>query len=223
MCLSPSLNNINGIKQEQTFVTQTFDPGDLRCGAFSMAFYKWLNYEGKTYSSDQTADYSIVDNIYTQITFGSAYSNIGEYNLSATGNPLKMLDYACTVLGNTSAEFYRDNTIPEMEGIHTAITFLDSDLFAGYAAKDKTGGIPALGTGQYAIVVFSVALVNDTFEALHWILFHKTASGYELYDPYLGKAIPANENQLKGREPIFVTYPVGDRKLLSMNSCLYLP
>jgi hypothetical protein len=216
----------NGANQDpdQIFVTQTSDANDLRCGAFSLAFYKWLK-EGKTYSSDQTTDYSTVDSIYTNVKFGSAYSNVGGMDLSASSNPLKMLHYAIDTLGESSAEFYRDSTIPEMEGIHTAISTNDSSLLTTYTAKDKTGGIPTLNNGDYAIVVCAVYFANGIGPiSLHWILFHKTLTGYIFYDPYFGMAKSATENQLRGIEQISVTYPeFGERRLQSMNSCLFLP
>jgi hypothetical protein len=208
---------------DQTFVTQTSDQDDLRCGAFSMAYYKWLN-EGKTYSLDQAADYSIVDSIYSQIKFGNAYSNVAGLDLSTMSSPLQMLRYANTTLGETSAEFYRDSSISEMEGIYTAISNFDSSLLSTYSSKSKTGGIPALVANQYAVVVFSVELTNGTPVALHWILFHRTSSGYEYYDPYFGVAKSATVAQLKGDTTISVNYPgIGNRILRSMNSCLFLP
>jgi hypothetical protein len=223
-----SCSNNNNPEINETFVTQTSNPNDLRCGAFSMAFYKWLK-EGKTYSLDQTADYNTVDNIYSAIKFGSAYSSVyvtgmGTINLSQSSNPLNLLHYANSTLGYTSAEFYRDETIQQMEDIYNAISANDGTLLGTYSSKSKTGGIPSLSTGQYAIVVFLVSDIYNMPLSLHWILFHKTTNGYEYYDPYFGKPLSATEAQLRGSTHISVNYAgIGQRKLKSFNSCLLLP
>jgi len=210
------------------FVTQTTVSSDLRCGAFSLAYYKWIK-EGKIVSSNATADYATVDAIYAQIKFGSLYSAVaitgmGTQDLSATSCPLNMLHHAVAELANTGAEIYRDATIPAMNDIYNAIGINNGDLLATYNAKVKTGGIPTLNVGQYAVVVFFVASPGEMSGSLHWVLFHRNSSGYQFIDPYFGTPMPATEAQMKGSATISVTYPVfGARILQSMNSCLLLP
>jgi len=210
------------------FVTQTSDPSDFRCGAFSIAYYQWLK-AGKTYSSNEAADYAVVDAIYYQIKFGNLYNAVavtgmGTHNMSGASSPLNMLHYIVNQSLNTGAEFFIDDSNPAMNDIYNAIRTNDGELLASYSSKLKTGGIPTLRIGQYAIVVFLISMPNGAPVDLHWVLFYRNSNGYEFYDPFFGTALSATESQMKGSEPILVTYPgFGDRILTSMNSCLLLP
>jgi hypothetical protein len=213
---------------DKTFVKQTSAPGDLRCGAFCMAFYKWLK-EGKTYSADQSADYNTVNSIYDEVKFGSAYSSvsitgIGTMNLSAYNNPLKLLVYADTKLENSSAKFYRDTSDAMINDIYNEVLAHDSSIMRTYGEKIKTGGIPSLANDDYAIVVILVTNALDTPINIHLLLFHKTPDGLEYYDPYSGVSKQATEEQLRGAEIIEIDdAEEGLLKLRSLNSCLLLP
>jgi hypothetical protein len=210
---------------EGPFVKQSTDPSDQMCGSYSLAYYKWLK-AGKTYTEDESADRAEVSTIYAAVKFGTQYSAVsitgfGIQNLSILNNPLKMLDYAVTEFGNTDAELYRDETNLALNDIYTAIQTRDTQLVNTYNTKIKTGGIPALGNDQYAIVLFRVTDNN----AMHWILFHKTARGLEYYDPYFGIAKKATDAQIRGTMSITAKYPhpIGKKTLCSLNSCLLLP
>jgi hypothetical protein len=195
------------------------------CGSYSLAYYTWLK-QGRTYSENESADRAEVTAIYNEVLFGPSYSAVvipilGTQDLSILNNPLKMLRYAVTELNRTEAKLCYDDTSPVLDALYSAVQSRDSQLVSDYLAKIETGGIPVLNNGQYAIVLF---LVTDN-NAMHWILFHKTAGGLEYYDPYFGTAKTATEAQLRGTEDIPAHYPspIGNRTLHSLNSCLLLP
>lgn len=207
----------------QTFVTQTSNPNDMRCGAFVLAFYQWLK-QGKTVSSNFEEDYALVDSIYPNVKFGEKYESINGMNLSFMSCPIKILDYAASTMGITSTQYYWDDSVWEMNIIHDAILEKDSQLFSRHSSRKNTGGIPDLETGQFAIVVFSMVLPNGTPISFHWILFHKIFLGYVLYDPFFGIVRFATEEELRGTQSITVTYPgLSERIITSLNSGIILP
>jgi len=201
----------------QAFITQKPYP-DMMCGAYNLAFYKWLT-SGKTFSENEAADRAEVVTIYNQVMFGASYSRIdvtgmGIQNFSAINNPAKMLDYAVEVLGKSTAKFYYDSNNPALVSIKKAIEANDASLVTKHSDRILAIGIPTFNVGQYAAVLFRVG--NSA--SLHWILCHNTGNGLVAYDPYLGKAIQITDAQMRGTSTLEVPYSV----LQSLNSCLLL-
>ena len=201
----------------KTFVTQKPYP-DMMCGAYSLAFYKWLK-SGKTYSQNEAKDRAEVVAIYNQVKFGSSYSsvkvtNMGVQNFSIANNPVKMLDYAVEVLGKSTAKFYYDNNNPALVSIKNSIEENDTTLITKHAERIFINGIPALNVGQYALVLFLIGKGTS----LHWVLCHNTENGLMAYDPYFGVARPITDAQMRGNSTLQVTYSI----LQSLNSCLFL-
>jgi len=207
--------------EKRRFVTQASNPNDQMCGAYCLAFYKWLK-AGKTYSENEAEDRSEVQTIYNQVVFGSAYSNVSVMgigvNLSMSNNPIKMLDFSVETLGKNTARLYYDSNTPALVDIKNAIETNDAFLMAKHSERIFTAGIPVLNSGQYAIVLF---LVVENW-ALHWILFHNTGNGLAYYDPYFGEARTATDAQMRGVATLQVAYFNNLRTLQSLNSCLFL-
>ena len=206
----------------RTFVTQSSDPSDQMCGAYSLAFYKWLK-AGKAHSESEATDRFEVQTIYNQIMFGPAYFNVsatgmGVVNLSMANNPVKMLDFSVEVLEKSTAKFFYDGNNPALVDIKNYIETNDASLMTKHSDNISTIGIPVLNSGQYAIVLF---LVVESL-SLHWILFHNTGSNLVYYDPYFGEAKVAREAQMRGNSTLQATYFNSPSKLQSLNSCLFL-
>jgi hypothetical protein len=202
---------------KKTFVTQKPYP-DMMCGAYSLAFYKWLK-SGKTYSENEAADRAEVVTIYNQVMFGTSYSRVdvtsmGVQNFSAANNPVKMLDYAVEVLGKSTAKFYYDSNNPALVSIKNSIEANDVTLMTKHSDRIFAVGIPALNVGQYALVLFRVG----KGASLHWVVCHNNGNGLVFYDPYFGEARPITDAQMRGSSTLQVTYSI----LQSLNSCLFL-
>jgi len=202
---------------KKIFVTQKPYP-DMMCGAYSLAFYKWLK-SGKTYSKNEAADRKEVAAIYNQVKFGTSYSRVdvtgmGVQNLSAANNPIKMFDYVVEVLGKSTAKFYYDSNNPALVSIKNSIEANDATLMTKHSERILSIGIPSLNVGQYAIVLFRVG----KGASLHWILCHNNENGLVFYDPYFGEARPITDAQMRGNSTLEVKYA----NLQSLNSCIFL-
>jgi len=202
---------------QKTFVTQKPYP-DMMCGAYSLAFYKWLT-SGKTYSENEAADRAEVVAIYNQVVFGTSYSRVDVtgmsiQNLSTASNPAKMLDYAVEALEKSTAKFYYDSNNPVLVSLKKSIEANDASLVMKHSDRILSTGIPALNVGQYTIVLFSVG----KSASLHWVLCHNTGNGLVFYDPYFGEAKTITDTQMRGTSSLQVTYSI----LQSLNSCLLL-
>jgi len=200
-------------KGQKTFITQKPYP-DMMCGAYSLAFYKWLT-SGKTYSENEAVDRAEVAAIYNQVMFGTSYSRANVTGVSvASSNPAKMLDYSVEVLGKSTAKLYYDSNNPALISIKKTIEEIDASLMMKHSDRFIAIGIPALDVGQYAIVLFRVG----KGASLHWILCHNTGNGLVAYDPYFGEARTITDAQMRGSSTLQVSYSI----LQSLNSCLLL-
>ena len=196
---------------KKNFVTQKPYP-DMMCGAYSLAFYKWLS-SGKTYSENEATDRAEVTAIYNQVMFGTSYAKANVTGVTvSSSNPVKMLDYSVEVLGKSKAKLCFDSNNPALVSIKKTIETIDASLMAKHSDRILAIGIPALDVGQYAVVLFRVGKSTS----LHWILCHNTGNGLMAYDPYFGEARAITDAQMRGVSTLQVSYSI----LQSLNSCL---
>lgn len=202
----------------QKFVTQQAYP-DLMCGAYCIAYYNWLS-NNKTQSENEVEERSEVKTIYNQIKFGSAYNHVtidqmGTQDLSATSNPLKILNFVVENLNKSNSKLYYDGNNTALVDIKNNIQIHDSVLMNQYSDDILNTGIPTLQDGQYAIVLF---LIGE--QSMHWMLCHKKENKFYIYDPYVGFAQSIKESQVLGIEPL--EHSKKEAKKQSLNSCILI-
>jgi len=202
----------------QHFVTQQAYP-DLMCGAYCIAYYNWLSND-KTQSENEAEERSEVKAIYNQIKFGDAYNHVtidqmGTQDLSATSDPLKILNFVVENLNKSNSKLYYDGSNAALIDIKNTIQIHDGALMSQYSDDILSTGIPTLQDGQYAIVLF---LIGE--QSMHWMLCHKKENEFYLYDPYVGFAQSIKESQVLGTEPL--EHSKKEAKKQSLNSCILI-
>ena len=135
------------------------------CGAFAIAYWRWLVFVNEGHKNVRYNDRSYVDEIYDEIQFGA--DNYGF--LSEFSNPKKMVDYINRNFKGHTAKLIAANTYFWKE-------FPKNEFEAEYYAG---GVLPDLQEGQYAILIVG----PDADMPVHYVLVHRSVSGVEVTDP----------------------------------------
>jgi hypothetical protein len=138
------------------------------CGAFAIAYWRWLVFASEGYKSVRFNDRSYVDEIYSEIQFGA--DNHGFH--PEFSNPKKMVDYINRKFESHTAKLIAANTF-----------FWDQFPKNEFGAYYYPGGVlPDLQEGQYAILVVG----PDPNMPTHYVLVHRGVGGIEVTDPQDG-------------------------------------
>lgn len=181
------------------------------CGAFAIAYYQWLRWEGRTpQMGPLNDDGTLVATIYGQIQFGNLPGPLAAFNDNS--NPVLMMEY----LQNTAAPgaqlgqalhnqpvFYRDGNNAPVAGIYNAINTPNAfGPVIGNLIQNQQlfqNALPALANGQYAIVIFTVhdgvgQHMDPDPDGMHYILFRRANGQTSYYNSWNGEATPVNVN-----------------------------